>query len=93
MFYLCSHGSRDARRGEKPWLGGAYALRQRLSPGNQVYEALCLPQAVSTAPKYIYKAWWVSRTFQSCQLAVASTMLSSGKCRLSGFPLPELAED
>ena len=26
---------------------------QRLSLRNQVYEALCLPQAVSTAPKYL----------------------------------------
>jgi hypothetical protein len=37
-----------------------------------------------TAPKYIYKPRWVSPTFQSCQnLAIASTMLSSGKCRLN----------
>jgi hypothetical protein len=45
MFHLCSHGSRDARRGEKPRLAGAHALRQRLSAGNTVYEALRLSQA------------------------------------------------
>jgi hypothetical protein len=45
LFHLCSHGSRDARRGTEPWLEGAYALRQRLSPGDQVYEALRLSES------------------------------------------------
>jgi hypothetical protein len=29
LFHLCSHGSRDPRRGAEPWLEGTYALRQR----------------------------------------------------------------
>jgi hypothetical protein len=45
VFHLCSHGSRDAKPGAKPWLEGAHALRQRLSAGNQVYEALRLSKA------------------------------------------------
>jgi hypothetical protein len=38
-------GSRDARRGPQPWVEGPHALRQRLSSGNEVYEALHLSQA------------------------------------------------
>ena len=45
MFHLCPDGSRDARRGPKPWLEGAYALRQWLSAGNQVYAPVRLSQA------------------------------------------------
>jgi hypothetical protein len=45
VFHVCSHASRDARRGAEPWLESAYALRQRLSAGIAVYEALRLPQA------------------------------------------------
>jgi hypothetical protein len=41
------------------------------------------PAASRHPPNYIYKPRWVSPTFQSCQnLAIASTMLSSDKCRL-----------
>jgi hypothetical protein len=40
MFVLMEVG-----RGAEPWLEGAYALRQWLSAGNTVYEALRLPQA------------------------------------------------
>jgi hypothetical protein len=43
MFHLCSHGSRDARRGTEPWVKGAHALRQRLSRRHQVHEAVRLP--------------------------------------------------
>jgi hypothetical protein len=45
MFHICSHGSRDARRGAEPGLEGAHALRQRLSREHQVYAALRLSQA------------------------------------------------
>jgi hypothetical protein len=45
MFHFCSHGSRNAWRGAQPWLEGAYALRQRLSPGNEIHAALRLSQA------------------------------------------------
>ena len=34
-----------SRRGAKPWLEGAYALRQRLSRGHQVHSAVRLSQA------------------------------------------------
>ena len=46
MFHVCSHGSRDARRGEEPWLEGAYALRQRLPAGNAIHAEVRLPQAM-----------------------------------------------
>jgi hypothetical protein len=45
MFYLCSHGSRDAKGRAEPWLEGAYALRQRLSAGNEVHAPVRLSQA------------------------------------------------
>jgi hypothetical protein len=52
MFHVCSHGSRDARRGAEPWLeGAAHALRQRLSAGITVYEALRLSQATQGKPE------------------------------------------
>jgi hypothetical protein len=35
MFRICSHGSREARRGEEPWLEGPYALRQREHPDGE----------------------------------------------------------
>jgi hypothetical protein len=44
-FHLCSHGSRDARRGAELGLEGAYALRQRLSREHQVIAEVRLPQA------------------------------------------------
>jgi hypothetical protein len=34
MFHLCSHASRDAGDRTEPRLEGAYALRQRLPPGD-----------------------------------------------------------
>jgi hypothetical protein len=37
MFHLCSHGSRDARRGAKFGLEGAYALRPRLSGRDAIH--------------------------------------------------------
>jgi hypothetical protein len=45
VFHICSHGSRDARRGEKPWLEGAYALRQRLPAGNHINAKMRLLEA------------------------------------------------
>jgi hypothetical protein len=45
MFHICSHGSRNHRRGAELGLEGPYALQQWLPAGNQVYEALRLPQA------------------------------------------------
>jgi hypothetical protein len=51
MFHLCSHGSRDVRHGAEPWLEGAYALRQWLSAGNEVNEALRLSQATQGKPE------------------------------------------
>jgi hypothetical protein len=45
MFHVCSHGSRDARRSEKPWLEGAYALRQRLPARDALHAPVRLPQA------------------------------------------------
>jgi hypothetical protein len=45
MFHLCSHGSRDARRGAGPGLEGAYALRWRLPGEHQVHPALRVSQA------------------------------------------------
>ena len=44
LFHFCSHGSRDVRDHTNPWLEGPHALRQRLSPRNQIYEALPLAQ-------------------------------------------------
>jgi hypothetical protein len=45
MFHLCSHGSRDDRRGAKPGLEGPHALRQRLSAGDALHAQVRLPQA------------------------------------------------
>jgi hypothetical protein len=45
VFHICSHGSRDARRGAEPWLEGAYALRQWLPAGNQIHAEVRLSQA------------------------------------------------
>jgi hypothetical protein len=45
MFHLCSHGSRNARRGEEPWLEGPYALRQWLPAGDVLHAPLRLPKA------------------------------------------------
>jgi hypothetical protein len=42
MFPFCSYERRDARRGEEPWLEGAYALRPRLSREHQVHSEVRL---------------------------------------------------
>ena len=49
MFHVCSHAGRDARHSAEPGLEGAYALRQRLSAGNEVYEALRLSKAARSS--------------------------------------------
>ena len=45
MFHFRSHGSRDIRRGSKPWLEGAHAMRRRLSRGHEVHAAMRLSEA------------------------------------------------
>jgi hypothetical protein len=44
-FHVCSHASRDVRRGAELGMEGAYALRQRLSRRDAVNEEVRLSQA------------------------------------------------
>jgi hypothetical protein len=54
MFHFCSHAGRDSRDRTEPWVEGPYALCGRLPRGNQVYEALRLPQAAGLRDAGLY---------------------------------------
>jgi retron-type reverse transcriptase len=70
MFHLCSHGSRNARRGAELRLEGAHALRQRLSRGHQVHKALHLSPGVDRQDFEAVEAYGVERWLGELALAL-----------------------